>query len=342
MRPPRRLAFAVPGAVLAATFVVALAAAPNNWDSMVYHNARVMEWWDRGSVAPWDTPSERQLRMPPLASYFKLAFLGLTGNDVLFNVVQWAFFAFAILAAARLAARLVPVGARGAVGGAPRRDDPDGDPPEHEHAERRRRRGYVLAAAFFLVRAFARTARPRATSRSPGPRSASASRRREPRTSSSPSSSRRPRWRRSRGSRAGTKPGGGRGRRGWPRRGILGVLANVGFWRRNAGALGSPLSSATSSSARRRPPGGRRPGGRRSASRRRSAPPTCSSGSCGSSASRKRARRDAGDPPRARPERGRTRRSPPRSRSRGSRASRSTTRTPRRRRRRFSSSPGRR
>ena len=46
--------------------------------------------------------------MPPLASYFKLALLGLTGNDVLFNLVQWAFFAFSILAAAALAARLVP------------------------------------------------------------------------------------------------------------------------------------------------------------------------------------------------------------------------------------------
>jgi Dolichyl-phosphate-mannose-protein mannosyltransferase len=148
-------AFAVPGAVLAATFVVALAAAPNNWDSMVYHNARVMEWWDHGSVAPWDTPIDRQVRMPPLASYFKLALLGLTGNDVLFNLVQWAFFAFSILAAAALAARLVPSG----------RADPwaallvatipmavlQSTSTQNDVVVA----GYLLAAAFFFLRAFA-------------------------------------------------------------------------------------------------------------------------------------------------------------------------------------------
>ncbi|MFI5120115.1 MAG: glycosyltransferase family 39 protein [Thermoanaerobaculia bacterium] len=152
---PGSASLAVPGAVLAVTFAVALAAAPNNWDSMVYHNARVMEWWDHGSVAPWDTPIDRQVRMPPLASYFKLALLGLTGNDVFFNLVQWAFFAFSILAAAALAAWLVPPGRAGPwaaflVATTPRAILQSTSTQNDVVVA-----GYVLTAAFFLSRAFA-------------------------------------------------------------------------------------------------------------------------------------------------------------------------------------------
>ena len=154
VRPPPALAFAVPGAVLAATFVVALAAAPNNWDSMVYHNARVMQWWDHGSVAPWDTPSERQLRMPPLASYFKLAFLGLTGSDRLFNLVQWSFFAFTILAAAGLAARLVPSGRAGPWTALLVATIPMAILQSTSTQNDVVVAGYLLAAAFFAARAF--------------------------------------------------------------------------------------------------------------------------------------------------------------------------------------------
>jgi hypothetical protein len=152
---PRTAALAVPGAVLAATFVVALAAAPNNWDSMVYHNARVMEWWDHGSIAPWDTSNDRQLRMPPLASYFKLALLGLTGNDVLFNLVQWAFFAFSILAAAALAARLVPSGRAGTWAALLVATIPMAVLQSTSTQNDVVVAGYLLSAAFFLLRTFA-------------------------------------------------------------------------------------------------------------------------------------------------------------------------------------------
>lgn len=153
-------AFAVPGAVLAATFVVALAAAPNNWDSMVYHNARVMEWWDHGTVAPWDTPIERQVRMPPLASYFKLALLGLTGNDVLFNLVQWAFFAFSITAAAALAARLVPSGRAGPWAALLVATIPMAILQSTSTQNDVVVAGYLLVASFFLSRAFAADGAP--------------------------------------------------------------------------------------------------------------------------------------------------------------------------------------
>ena len=244
MRPPPGLAFAVPGAVLAATFVVALAAAPNNWDSMVYHNARVMEWWDHGSVAPWDTPSERQVRMPPLASYFKLAFLGLTGNDLLFNLVQWAFFAFAILAAARLAARLVPPGRAGPWAALLVATIPMAILQSTSTQNDVVVAAYVLAAAFFLVRAFAADGAPARDLALAGaavglglatkgtaylffavllaPAAVAAIARIARRDES-----RRRAW-----------------AAGLAAAGILALLPNVGFWLRNAGAFGSPLSSA--------------------------------------------------------------------------------------------------
>ena len=152
---PKVAALAVPGTILAATFVVALVAAPNNWDSMTYHNARVMEWWDHGSIAPWDTRIDRQLRMPPLASYFKLALLGLTGNDVLFSLVQWAFFAFSMLAAAALAARLVPTGRAGPWAALLVATIPMAILQSTSTQNDVVVAGYLLAAAFFLIRAFA-------------------------------------------------------------------------------------------------------------------------------------------------------------------------------------------
>jgi hypothetical protein len=151
---PRAAALAVPGAVLGVTFVVALAASPNNWDSMVYHNARVMEWWDHGSVAPWETPMDRQVRMPPLASYFKLALLGLTGNDVLFNLVQWGFFAFSIAAASLLAARLVPSDRAGPWAALLVATIPMAVLQSTSTQNDVVVSGYSLAAAFFLLAAF--------------------------------------------------------------------------------------------------------------------------------------------------------------------------------------------
>ena len=78
-------ALATVGGILLLTFLIAIISPPNTWDSMTYHNARVLEWWDHGDLSYWYTTNDRLLRMPPLASYFKLALFGLTGNDLLFN-----------------------------------------------------------------------------------------------------------------------------------------------------------------------------------------------------------------------------------------------------------------
>lgn len=88
--------------LLAATFVSALVAPPNNWDAMIYHNARVAQWLDRGSLAFFDTAIDRQNRMPPLASILRLYLLGAAGTDRLFNLVQWSAFAAVVAMAARL------------------------------------------------------------------------------------------------------------------------------------------------------------------------------------------------------------------------------------------------
>ncbi len=151
---PPVAAIAVPGAVVALTFVVALVAPPNNSDSMAYHNARVMQWWDHGSVAVWDTADDRQVRMPPLASYFRLALFGLTGSDVLFNLVQWAFFAFSILAAAVLAGRLVPSDRAGPWAALLVATIPMAILQSTSTQNDLVLAGYLLAAAFFFLRAF--------------------------------------------------------------------------------------------------------------------------------------------------------------------------------------------
>lgn len=75
--------------ILGLTGILSLVAAPNNWDSMVYHMSRVMHWIQNGSVAHYPTPQLKQLDMPPWAE-FAIAHLAiLSGSDDLANGVQW-------------------------------------------------------------------------------------------------------------------------------------------------------------------------------------------------------------------------------------------------------------
>lgn len=83
--------------IAAVSLLLAVVSPPNNWDSMEYHNARVLQWLDHGSVEHYPTGIERQLRMPPLSSYFKLHAFALTGNDILFGSVQWVGYVLVIL-----------------------------------------------------------------------------------------------------------------------------------------------------------------------------------------------------------------------------------------------------
>ncbi|MFI5180753.1 MAG: ArnT family glycosyltransferase [Thermoanaerobaculia bacterium] len=159
-RQPRPEAF-VAGAVLAilaVTLLTALVSPPNNYDALVYHNARVMQWWDHGDLGFWATPIDRQLRMPPLASYFRLSLYGLTGTDLFFNAVQWIFFLYAIFGAWALAESLAPGRKAGALAAILVATMPMALLQSTSSQNDLVCTGYVVAAAYFLVRVLRETA----------------------------------------------------------------------------------------------------------------------------------------------------------------------------------------
>jgi hypothetical protein len=72
-----------------ATFVTAILAPPNTWDSMTYHMSRVMHWLQNRSVAHYPTHIVRQLEMNPWAEFAIAHFQALSGGDRYANLVQW-------------------------------------------------------------------------------------------------------------------------------------------------------------------------------------------------------------------------------------------------------------
>ncbi len=66
--------------------------APNTWDSMTYHMARVAHWMQQGSVDYYVTNIRRQNEMGPGAEYLILFFQAISGTDRLANSVQWMSF----------------------------------------------------------------------------------------------------------------------------------------------------------------------------------------------------------------------------------------------------------
>lgn len=72
------------------TLLTALVSAPNSWDSMSYHLARVAQWYDHGNVEHYYTAIDRQLWQPPFGEYLVLVgYGGLGGRDYLANLPQW-------------------------------------------------------------------------------------------------------------------------------------------------------------------------------------------------------------------------------------------------------------
>ena len=91
----------------ATTLLVALVAAPNSWDSMTYHMARVAQWYDHGNVEHYYTAIDRQLWQPPFGGYLVLlGYGGLGGRDYLANLPQWIAGAGAVLVAMEIAGLL--------------------------------------------------------------------------------------------------------------------------------------------------------------------------------------------------------------------------------------------
>ena len=108
LRAVGRLGFgaeqAIVGVVVVVTLVTGVVAAPNTWDSMTYHLARVDQWLVRGSVAHYPTAIDRQIWQPPFGEYLVLLARALGGGgDRLANLVQWLASLGSGLAAARVA-----------------------------------------------------------------------------------------------------------------------------------------------------------------------------------------------------------------------------------------------
>ncbi len=82
------------GITLAATLAVAVVAAPNSTEGLIYHLARIDQWMQRGSIASYATSTTRQLFMPPWTEFAILHVRLLSGgSDRLSALVPW--FAFA-------------------------------------------------------------------------------------------------------------------------------------------------------------------------------------------------------------------------------------------------------
>ena len=69
--------------------IVGIAVAPNNWDSMTYHLARVAYWLQFDSALHFDNGTLRQLAQPPNGEFLQAWTLLITGGDALANLVQW-------------------------------------------------------------------------------------------------------------------------------------------------------------------------------------------------------------------------------------------------------------
>lgn len=88
------------------TLILALAAAPNNWDSQAYHLPRVEQWVQNHSVGLFPSPFFSQNDLAPGAEFLLLHLRLLTGGDRLYNLVQWSAMLVCGLATSRVAAQL--------------------------------------------------------------------------------------------------------------------------------------------------------------------------------------------------------------------------------------------
>ncbi|MDG4794609.1 hypothetical protein [Micromonospora sp. WMMD1082] len=101
-----RLLAGTVGGLLLAELLIALLAAPNNFDSQTYHLPKVERWVAQGDLVFWATAIHRQVTIPPGAEYLLLHLRLFTGGDALYNLVQWAAGVGCLLAVSRVTAQL--------------------------------------------------------------------------------------------------------------------------------------------------------------------------------------------------------------------------------------------
>lgn len=88
---------------VAAIGLVALSAAPNNYDSLTYHMGRVAHWTQNESVAIYPSVINRQYEYPPFAEYVITQLQLMTGGDALANLVQFGAYLGCILLVSMIA-----------------------------------------------------------------------------------------------------------------------------------------------------------------------------------------------------------------------------------------------
>jgi hypothetical protein len=89
-----------------AELVLALASAPNNYDSNYYHLSKVEHWVANHNVDVYATVQIQQVAFAPGGEYLLLHLRLLTGGDAAYNLVQWCAGLGAALAVSRIAAQL--------------------------------------------------------------------------------------------------------------------------------------------------------------------------------------------------------------------------------------------
>jgi hypothetical protein len=105
-RPRHPAAWALVATLAVLPAISATLYAPNTWDSMTYHLARVAHWLQHRTVAAYPTSIVRQVSSPPGAEYLILVLQAVTGTDRLDAFVQLGAWLALVAGAPRLARRL--------------------------------------------------------------------------------------------------------------------------------------------------------------------------------------------------------------------------------------------
>ena len=89
--------------ILLGTFITAIFSAPNNYDSMTYHMARVSHWIQQQNVDFHETNNGRQNMYAPFAEYVILHLQLLSGSDRFANLIQWGALLLSMVAGSLIA-----------------------------------------------------------------------------------------------------------------------------------------------------------------------------------------------------------------------------------------------
>ncbi len=91
------------GVVLAVTLALAIICPPNNWDVILYHLPRQVQWLQASSVAHFPTQDYRLTVNPPLMEYLGSHLMLMSGSDRMNSVLSWSGLVLTLIAVSLLA-----------------------------------------------------------------------------------------------------------------------------------------------------------------------------------------------------------------------------------------------